>query len=308
MDIIVQMKHNTVTQESDMLETILLKIKKSFFRQTMVLCAIFTLVGVMTGCGSDGSTSDDSTSDGSTPAKYFRYVKKGNVKDGEYIVIKGLNTACDENGKLKVNLNDIWEKYNGRIVIPSKIEGLPVRSVKITELGGPLGDGDKLPNGLYLLDLLDAEKMLYASDEKYNELITEVVIPEVDTLKKVDIFEWGEIKLTMPLSLFTSDKFSFNTRSRDVVIVQGNSTASEFINDDCIRAALEGKLTLPECVTKINIGNGIRFLDELNCSPNAVFAFRGEVYTNNVKDLMRKINRETGIRNIDVINGEKMPE
>lgn len=90
---------------------------------SLALCTLFAIAVTMAGCG------DGDSADGSTPAKYFRYEKKGNVKDGEYIVIRGLNTVSDEIGNPKVNLEDIWKKYKGKIVIPSRIEGMPVREI-----------------------------------------------------------------------------------------------------------------------------------------------------------------------------------
>ena len=117
-----------------MSESLSWKVKINLRNLGVLLCTIVAVAITMTGCGGDGAT----------PAKYFRYEVEGNAKDGKNIVIKGLNTISDEKGNLKVNLENIWKKYQGKIVIPSKIDGLPVRKVSCSSIASD--GGEEVPN------------------------------------------------------------------------------------------------------------------------------------------------------------------
>lgn len=247
-----------------MSESLSRKIKKSFVRTSLALCTLFAIAVTMAGCG------DGDSADGSTPAKYFRYEKKGNVKDGEYIVIRGLNTVSDEIGNPKVNLEDIWKKYKGKIVIPSRIEGMPVREFNWNYISNQ--GGVKAPNtSVFIMNALDAEKAFYsAKEEEYNKLVTEIVFPEGIQ----EIYAKGlrdVMKVTIPLSVINNGVSVGSFYDEEIVVIQGNS------EDD----SLKGKgifddyhnVTLPECVKKVDLAQ-FRRAKKLTCSADAEFYYK----------------------------------
>ncbi len=300
-----------------MSESLSLKIKKSFVRTSLALCTLFAIAVTMAGCG------DGDSADGSTPAKYFRYEKKGNVKDGEYIVIRGLNTVSDEKGNPKVNLEDIWKKYQGKIVIPSRIEGMPVREIDwdlIWDQGGV-----KAPNtSVYIMNALDAEKAFYSDKEKeYNKLVTEVVFPE--GLHKISITSLRDVMTyTIPLSVVNgAERLNFGSTRGDKVVIQGSSKDDSIMLKDAISSLFifgygtSGNITFPECVKKVNLAI---FWGETNltCSADAEFyydgrkassgGFKSKNPTEVIKKMIDKNSTIKGDLEKLTINGKKVLE
>ena len=194
--------------------------QKKFVWLWLALSAMFTITIIMTGCGKSDGTDD---ADGSTPAKYFRYTKEGNVKDGEYIVIRGLNTKCDMKGNLKINLDDIWTKYQGKIVVPEQINGILVKELDFLS---PVR-GETLPGGIFSLDgkIEDPDSYCLQDSSKWREMVTELVLPKsiqtcktiLPNLNKVTVFSTiedfsnkGKQILTICYSEASSPKPSFS--------------------------------------------------------------------------------------------------
>lgn len=300
-----------------MSESLSRKIKKSFVRTSLALCTLFAIAVTMAGCG------DGDSADGSTPAKYFRYEKKGNVKDGEYIVIRGLNTVSDEIGNPKVNLEDIWKKYKGKIVIPSRIEGMPVREIDWNLIWNQ--GGVKAPNtSVYIMNALDAEKAFYSDKEKeYNKLVTEVVFPE--GLHKILITSLRDVMTyTIPLSVVNGAQTLDFGNSVDKVVIQGSSKDDSIMFKKSLSSSLfifgygtSGNITFPECVKKVNLA---LFWGETNltCSADAEFyydgdrassgGFKSKNPTEVIKKMIDKDSRIKGDLEKLTINGKKVLE
>lgn len=182
-------KHNK--QELKMSESIRQKVRKQIMHFGLAFCTAIAVVFAMTGCSESGSSEGAApsgkakgASDNSTPAKYFRYTKEGNVMDGEYIVIRGLNTKCDINGQLEVNLDEIWTKYQGKIIIPSTINGVPVKAVDMN-----VPRGQQLPGGIVSLDgkIQDPDSLYLGNSSKWDGMITEVIVPDNVTSFGTDV-------------------------------------------------------------------------------------------------------------------------
>ena len=182
--------------------------KNTRFSVMGMLAAVFTAGCLLTGCG---KAEDDAKNAAKDAAKYFHYTKKGNAKTGYYIAILGLNVECNESGKLVVDLDEIVSKHQGKLVIPSEIDGIPVKEVNLdsyrhkmdlaTDFSGtPVNSG---PVSLIAVTDSDGMKYYLANDGDYYKYISEIVIPE--GVESVDLDSLSLKELTLPASV---SKFS----------------------------------------------------------------------------------------------------
>jgi len=245
--------------EMAMMESIRQKIKKTFSSIYIVYCAV--LVISMTGCGK------------STPTKYFLYRKRGDAKSGEYIKIYGLNYQCDIHGKLKVNLDDIQKKYKGKIVIPAKIDGLPVKEVESNLQGYLMAEnGEHIGNGLVSCN--KGEKIFnYTGDNspyKYDPYVTEVTLP--DSVEKYSCFGEEEKIFNAPIN-DDLDIGQYRGKSKLKEITFRNEEGKNLDMPDLTFLTLVENLTLPPCINTVNLVTLPRNLKTLQCSENTLFYF-----------------------------------
>lgn len=168
--------------------------KNTRFSIMGMLAAVFTVGCLLTGCGDSASGSGD--------AKYLLYKKEGNAKDGYYMHVIGLNTECDKGGVLKVNLDDIFNKNQGKITIPAQIDGLPVKKVTLCPssqkelLGGIVAD----TGSIRLRTVTAPEMKFYLDDTKtYYDYVSDIVLP--DGVEEVDLLGLKLENLTLPGSV-----------------------------------------------------------------------------------------------------------
>ena len=167
--------------------------KNTRFSIMGMLAAVFTVGCLLTGCGDSASGSGD--------AKYLLYKKEGDAKQGYYIHVIGLNTECDQGGTLKVNLDDIINKNQGKITIPAEIDGLPVKKITFANkkqnlLGGIVADTGSL--SLRTITDSDGMKFYLEDTSKYYGYVSELVLP--DGVEEVDLNEAGWFDPALQLS------------------------------------------------------------------------------------------------------------
>ena len=235
-----------------------------------VVAALFICVG-LSGCGDDGG---DGGGDGIV--QYLMYQKKGNVRDGYYIEIIGLNIQCDDTGTLNVDLNELWTKYQGKVVIPSEIEGLPVKKVSFDQfeqkriIGGQV---DTL-NKVSVRFVTNGDEFLYYLNKfgDYLENIKELTIPA-----GVEKYEGGLNlqKLTIPLE---TKKYG-NAEENIYTTVDETKVINEIVEI----SRFSKSTVFPNNVKKIDLGQifnttedngGVRDDNKgyrITCSPDAEF-------------------------------------
>ncbi|MBE6399952.1 MAG: hypothetical protein E7041_07420 [Lentisphaerae bacterium] len=167
--------------------------KNTRFSIMGMLAAVFTVGCLLTGCGDSASDSGD--------VKYLLYKKEGDAKQGYYIHVIGLNTECDQGGTLKVNLDDIINKNQGKITIPAEIDGLPVKKITFAPkkqdlLGGIVADTGSL--SLRTITDSDGMKFYLEDTSKYYGYVSELVLP--DGVEEVDLREPGWFDPALQLS------------------------------------------------------------------------------------------------------------
>lgn len=220
------------------------------------LYALFIVAITLMGCSNDGST----------PAKYFTYMKIGDAKSGYSIVVLGLNSAA--------NLDDLWTKYNGKIVIPSKIGELPVIAVNFTY---SIKDAD-LPN------VVGTRK---GTKEKLDYII-ELTFP--DNLKSVKWGDMGKIEVLHNLP----PKFEFKNEEyynyynhtkllREVTFFDDGTAPSVKWNKN-FQVLLENcgdkmtSLKFPSYLKSFNIAEFPHTLKNLECAEDVNFYFVVRIY------------------------------
>ncbi len=306
-------KHNK--QELKMSESIRQKVRKQIMHFGLAFCTAVAVVFAMTGCSDSGSSEGAASapsgkskeaSDNSTPAKYFRYTKEGNVMDGEYIVIRGLNTKCDLNGQLEVNLDEIWTKYQGKLIIPSAINGVPVKAVDINNPGG-----QQLPGGIVSLDgkIQDPDSLYLGNSSKWDGMITEVIVPDNVTSFKAAIKLPKLTQLTVNTEIKGIKLFGslFGPSEQNIrVCFTGTSPAKPNFQNFSLGSAKQ-TFVFPETIKEIDIssvgnkeffhnahyrngGDLYSFIDtdlknfkrnpiEFECAQDAVFTWGNKEYT-----------------------------
>ncbi len=272
-----------------MSKCIMRKLKNTFMHAGLAMFAMLIML-TMSGCGSnDGNTGGNAGNTGSsdggkgssgTPAKFFRYTKAGNPKDGEYIVIHGLNTKCDLQGNLEVNLDDIWNKFQGNIVIPDKIDSL---TVKIVEFDHP--KGQQLPGGIISLEgkIQDPDSLYLVDASRWMELITKLNIPDNVSQFSPRIRLSGLEELSMPSSCQLLKGNFKKLKKLDFREVNGKKSKYSYsgplfeILCDDYNCSLQS-ITLPDSIKLINLAiskmkpSETGFL-EINCASDAKFFF-----------------------------------
>lgn len=230
-------------------------MKKITWGFLSIFVALF-ICGGLSGCGDNG---DD-------VAKYLMYKKAGNVRDGFYIEIIGLNVECDDSGELNVDLNEIWTEYQGKLVIPAEIDGLPVKKVSFNTnmqkytIGGLVNTVNKVP----VRFVTNGDDMLYYLDDfsSYLKNIKDLTIPsgvEVD-LRDLDDLDNLTISLaslknfqkSVKNIVFTTDDESkiFN----DSLYYSHNKEEAEF-HAGLVPALGEKSNVFPNNVKKIDLRN-----------------------------------------------------
>ena len=165
-------------------------MKKITWGFLSIFAALFICVG-LTGCGDDG---DDA-------AKYLMYKKAGNVRDGFYIDVIGLNIECDDSGELNVDLNEIWTEHQGKLVIPAEIDGLPVKKVSFNasmqkyEIGGLVNTINKVP----VRFVTNGDDMLYYLDDfsSYLKNIKDLTIPSGVEVVLSDLYNLENLTISL---------------------------------------------------------------------------------------------------------------
>ena len=335
-----------------MSESIRQKVRKQIMHFGLAFCTAVAVVFAMTGCSDSGSSEGAASapsgkskeaSDNSTPAKYFRYTKEGNVMDGEYIVIRGLNTKCDLNGQLEVNLDEIWTKYQGKLIIPSAINGVPVKAVDINNPGG-----QQLPGGIVSLDgkIQDPDSLYLGNSSKWDGMITEVIVPDNVTSFKAAIKLPKLTQLTVNTEIKGIKLFGslFGPSEQNIrVCFTGTSPAKPNFQDFSLGSAKQ-TFVFPETIKEIDISSMKSMLFsfeiehlggwndfghfihidlkqskreriEIECAQDAVFTWGNKEYKNktlvfaenkygNIDELLSELICEGIFVNISSVNGK----
>ncbi|MBR7127325.1 MAG: hypothetical protein IKD09_01925 [Lentisphaeria bacterium] len=167
--------------------------KNTRFSIMGMLITVFTVGYLLTGCGDIESAKGD--------AKYLLYEKEGDAKKGYYMHVIGLNTECDESGTLKVNLDDIINKNQGKITIPAEIDGLPVKKITFANGNQNLLGGIVVDTGSrHLRTITNSDEMKFYIEDtsKYYSYVSELVLP--DGVVKVDLKAYGWFTPALQLS------------------------------------------------------------------------------------------------------------
>lgn len=292
------------------------KHKKLSIIAGIVLVLIF--IGML---GSDGG-SDGGSDSGDDITQYLMYRKAGNVRDGYYIEVVGLNVECDETGALKVDLNEIWTKYQGKLVIPSEIEGLPVKKVKFNiddqklVIGGTVDTLNQVPvrfvtNGDDFVYYLDSFETYYKNIKVLIGPVgaAEVILYDLENMeeltlsagtKKADLGARIKLKkFTLPVECEADAGWA---KIDDVVYTVEDETK---VPDKAVKIVRGRKsCVVPNCIKKIDLGKYLGIEDNfyamnLTCAPDAEFF-------NPTKETIKKGNIKIGDETL--VNGKSLAE